>query len=120
MSALSTTQKELSRESNAIAIGALAPAESVKKITIPLFFIHCKNDQKVSVEQVKHVYDGAAGYKRLWLTNGRRHYDSFFYNPEKYTEQVREFYNQVINGDIADMSQEGVVEDGEDDDHLFG
>jgi len=98
----------------------LYPAESVKNITIPLFFIHCKNDQKVSVEQVKHVYDGAAGYKRLWLTNGRRHYDSFFYNPEKYTEQVREFYHQVMNGDIDDMLQEEIVEDDEDDDHLFG
>lgn len=98
----------------------LYPAESVKKIVVPVFFIHCKNDQKVSVDQVKRVYDGAAGYKRLWLTNGRRHYDSFFYNPEKYTEQVRQFYNQVINGDIPGMPQEGIVEDDEEDDHLFG
>jgi len=98
----------------------LHPAESVKKITIPVFFIHCKNDQKVGVDQVKRVYDGAAGYKRLWITNGRRHYDSFFYNPEKYTEQVRQFYNQVMDGDIHSMPQEGIVEDDEDDDHLFG
>lgn len=97
----------------------LYPAESAKKITVPLFFIHCKNDQKVSVDQVKRVYDGAAGYKRLWITNGRRHYDSFFYNPEKYTEQVRQFYNQVINGDIDEMPHEMVIEDDEDDDHLF-
>lgn len=98
----------------------LNPAESAQKITVPVFFIHCKNDQKVGVDQVKRVYEGAAGYKRLWVTNGRRHYDSFFYNPEKYTEQVREFYNQVLNGDIHTMPQESVVEDEEDDDHLFG
>lgn len=98
----------------------LYPAESAKKITVPVFLIHCKNDQKVSVDQVRHVYDGVAGYKRLWITNGRRHYDSFFYNPEKYTEQVREFYNQVIDGEIAGMPREGVTEDSEDDDHLFG
>ena len=98
----------------------LYPAESVKNIYIPLFFIHCKNDQKVTLDQVKRVYEGAAGYKRLWITNGRRHYDSFFYNPEKYTEQVREFYNQVMNGDTEAMPQEGIVEDDEDDDHLFG
>ena len=97
----------------------LYPAESVKNITIPLFFIHCKNDQKVSVDQVRQVYEGAAGYKRLWLTNGRRHYDSFFYNPEKYIEQVRQFYNQVISGDIYQMPQEIVIEDKEEDDHLF-
>jgi uncharacterized protein len=97
----------------------LYPAESVKRITIPLFFIHCKNDQKVAVDQVKRVYEGAAGYKRLWLTNGRRHYDSFFYNPEKYTEQVRQFYDQVMHGDIQQMPQEMIIEDNEEDDHLF-
>lgn len=98
----------------------LHPAESVKKITVPLFFIHCKNDQKVTVDQVRRVYDGAAGYKRLWITNGRRHYDSFFYNPEKYTEQVRQFFHQVMDGDIYYMPLQEVVEDNDEDDHLFG
>ena len=95
------------------------PAESAKKITVPVFFIHCKNDQKVSVDQVRRVYEGAAGYKRLWLTNGRRHYDSFFYNPEKYIENVRAFYHQVLNGELSDVPQEGIIEDDENDDHLF-
>jgi pimeloyl-ACP methyl ester carboxylesterase len=98
----------------------LYPSESAKKIIVPVFLIHCKNDQKVGVDQVKRVYEGVAGYKRLWITNGRRHYDSFFYNPEKYTEEVRKFYYQVLDGDIDDMPQEGVTEDDEDDDHLFG
>ncbi len=98
----------------------LYPAESAKKITVPTFFIHCKNDQKVSVEQIMNVYQNAGGYKRLWLTNGRRHYDSFFYNPEKYIENVRLFCDQVLNGDINQLPQEGIVEDEEDDDHLFG
>jgi pimeloyl-ACP methyl ester carboxylesterase len=102
----------------------LYPAESAKKIKVPVFLIHCKNDQKVSVEQVKRVYEGVAGYKRLWITNGRRHYDSFFYNPEKYTEQVREFYNQVIkmiyDGDLMEMPRAMIIEDEEEDNHLFG
>ncbi len=98
----------------------LYPAESAKKITVPAFFIHCKNDQKVPVEQVMNVYENAAGYKRLWLTNGRRHYDSFFYNPEKYIENVRLFCEQVLNDEIADMDQEDIIEDEEDDEHLFG
>ena len=97
----------------------LYPVESVKKIVVPCYFIHCKHDQKVSVEQVKRVYEGAAGYKRLWLTNGRRHYDSFFYNPEKYTEQVRLFFNQVINDQLPKDPQEEIIEDEDDDDHLF-
>ena len=98
----------------------LHPAQSAKKIIIPTFFIHCKNDQKVPVEQVMNVYEGAAGYKRLWLTNGRRHYDSFFYNPEKYIENVRLFCDQVLNDEIAEMDQEAIFEDEDDDEHLFG
>lgn len=96
------------------------PSESAKQIRVPSFFIHCKNDQKVSVDQVMNVYRGASGYKRLWLTNGRRHYDSFFYNPEKYIEQVRLFCDQVLADDIANMQQEEIIEDAENDDHLFG
>ena len=89
----------------------LYPSESAKKITIPAFFIHCKNDQKVSVDQVRKVYEGAAGFKRLWLTDGRRHYDSFVYNPEKYIEKVRQFYNQVLNGEIRHLPRSEVIED---------
>jgi uncharacterized protein len=98
----------------------LYPSESVKKIYVPIFFIHCKNDQKVTVEQIMNVYENAPGYKRLWLTNGRRHYDSFFYNPEKYIEQVRMFCDQVLKGEIYSLPQSGIVIDEEDDDHLFG
>lgn len=96
------------------------PAESAKNIVVPTFFIHCKNDQKVPVEQVKRIYENAAGFKRLWVTNGRRHYDSFVYNPVKYKEEVELFCDQVLNNDIANMPQEGVVEDEEEDEHLFG
>jgi pimeloyl-ACP methyl ester carboxylesterase len=98
----------------------LHPAKSAQNITVPTFFIHCKNDQKVSVEQVMNVYENAAGYKRLWLTNGRRHYDSFFYNPEKYIEQVRLFCDQVLDNEIEQMPQAEIIEDDDDDEHLFG
>ena len=68
------------------------PVESIRKLHVPCFFIHCKNDEKVSVDAVKTVYEGAGTeYKMLWLTNGRRHFDSYFYNPEKYIKEVRSF-----------------------------
>ena len=96
------------------------PAESAKNIVVPTFFIHCKNDQKVSVEQVKNVYENAAGFKRLWVTNGRRHYDSMPFNPVKYKEEVELFCDQFLDNTLVTMPQEGIVEDEEDDDHLFG
>ena len=95
------------------------PVESIKKITIPCFFIHCKNDEKVSVDQVKAVYNGAAGYKRLWVTNGRRHCDSVIFNPEKYRYYARQFLNNVLNGDIHYQPQEDMFQDEKDDEFLF-
>ena len=57
----------------------LYPAESIKKVSVPLLIIHCKNDEKVTVAAIKKVYRNAAStYKKLWITNGRYHYDSFF------------------------------------------
>lgn len=89
------------------------PVESIKKVQVPCYFIHCKNDEMVPLTALKEVYNGAQGFKKLWVTNGRRHYDSYFYNPEKYTYNVRTFINQVIAGDLQGTSGE-ILEDGAD------
>ena len=52
----------------------------------------------MSLDGMKEMFHSAGGHKKLWLTNGRRHFDSYFYNPEKYTERVRTFINQVLSG----------------------
>lgn len=75
----------------------LSPAESIKKITAPCFFIHCKNDEKVLCSAAENIYAGAQGYKRLWITQGRRHFDSFFYNPEEYVYRINKFFNSILD-----------------------
>jgi len=75
----------------------IRPVESIKKITIPCFFIHCRNDEKVSVQAAKDIFENAAAsYKKLWITDGRRHFDSFFYNPEKYMYRVNRFIQKGL------------------------
>ena len=71
--------------------------EAVKTLTKPSLFIVCRNDEKAPVEAVRKVYNGAGGYKRFWITNGRRHFDSFFWNPEKYMYKVNAFFEKIIN-----------------------
>lgn len=93
-----------------INIKPVHPIESMKKITVPCFFIHCKNDEKIPVNDVMELYNAAAGYKRLWITNGRRHYDSFFYNPEKYISHIRKFLNDVSGSLPIDPAQEIIIE----------
>jgi pimeloyl-ACP methyl ester carboxylesterase len=92
-------------------VSLVVPAQSVTKIKVPCFFIHCKNDEKVPVSAVKEVYKGAAGPKMLWITNGRFHYDSYFYNPERYIYQVRLFIEQVLAGQWNNPAEQRIIQD---------
>ena len=90
------------------------PYKSVRKVSIPCFFIHCKNDDKVPVKSIKAVYSGATGHKSLWLTNGRRHFDSYFYNPERYTDRVVKFVKKVMSGKFNTKKKAEIIEDLDD------
>ena len=79
---------------------AITPVKSIKKINIPCLFIHCINDEKVTVKAVKKIYQGATGYKRLWLTSGRRHFDSIFYHPEEYAKRANGFLDEILTGSM--------------------
>lgn len=81
-----------------VPINTVAAARS---ITIPSFFIVCKKDEKAPLIAVKKVYDAVKGYKRLWVTNGRFHFDSFFFNPEKYAYKVVNFIEHFLDGALS-------------------
>jgi len=95
-----------------LLITPLKPSESMKKIDVPCLLIHCKNDEKIPVNSIKNVYYNAQSkYKKLWVTNGRSHYDSFFYNPEKYAQKVRSFAHKVVTGIIYKKNKHKIIED---------
>lgn len=91
----------------------LNPVDSMQKISVPCFFIHCRHDEKVPLEAGKAVYAQAQGPKRFWVTNGRRHFDSFFYNPEKYVYRVNKFIESILTKKIDDEPHERIFEDEE-------
>jgi pimeloyl-ACP methyl ester carboxylesterase len=93
---------------------SFSPAESAKKIDVPCFFIHCRNDEKVPVSAAKSIYSNVVGSKQLWITNGRHHYDSYFYNPEEYAKRVDAFVSQVLLGQWKDHAKKIVMEDKDD------
>jgi pimeloyl-ACP methyl ester carboxylesterase len=93
----------------------ISPIESVKKISVPVFYILCKHDEKVSVDAIRSLYQGTASeYKQLWITNGRRHFDSYFYNPEEYTDRVRQFVLNHIKGMTKKSFKNEIIQDGND------
>ncbi len=89
----------------------LKPVESAKNIKVPCLFIHCKNDEKVSVAAVKSIYENVQAPKTLWLTNGRRHFDSFFYNPEQYANKVKTFVNELVEKKNKPETTALIIED---------
>lgn len=89
----------------------VSPKKSARNLSVPCFFIHCKNDELVPTEAVKRIYERAQGYKSLWLTNGRRHFDSYFWDPELYSQKIKRFLKGVIHDNLDDSLNGVVVED---------
>lgn len=83
---------------------------SMHTISVPCFFIYCKNDEKIPVDDVRALYNASSGHKWLWITEGRNHYDSFFYNPEKYIYLVKKFLNKVMKQQMDEIG-EIIIED---------
>lgn len=88
------------------------PGESIKKVSVPCLFIHCKNDERINVQAARNIYNNAASkYKILHITNGRSHFDSYFYAPEKYTSWVREFLEDVTQENACCKEMQRLIED---------
>lgn len=123
-SVLKTALKAVAKMDSTAIETCIVPIDTVEqmgKITIPVYIIGCKEDKKAPIEAVRAVYDAAGGFKRLWITNGRCHFDSFFYNPEKYAYNVRRFIEQVLDNKISNKKQEKIIidDDNEDEDEVI-
>ncbi len=89
----------------------VSPVYSMKKIAVPCLFIHCLNDEKVPVESAENLFQNAAGFKVLWKTAGRHHFDSFFYNPEKYAYVVAKFIAMILDKSFIQKKQQKIIQD---------
>lgn len=88
-----------------------SPVESMAKIDIPCFLIYCEEDEKIPLTSIYHLYAKKNGYKRLWVTDGRKHFDSFFNDPEKYIYKVRRFFMKVVQNELDKKRPHKVVYD---------
>jgi len=92
------------------------PARSVAHVKIPLYLIGCKKDNKSPVAGLKKIYHNAgSSYKKLWITNGRQHFDSYFHNPELYARRVGKFAGRLFSGKLEGAKKEKIIKDKEPD-----
>lgn len=98
----------------ALRVFPIEPVKIVQKIKVPVFYICCKNDDKVSIDGIKSIFQNTASpYKILWLTKGRRHFDSCFTLPEQYSDAIVDFYEKALAGKLKQPHQE-IIEDTHD------
>lgn len=95
-------------ETRMVPIDTVANAQ---RVSIPTLFIVCKNDFKAPPVAVRRIYESAVGFKRLWITNGRRHFDSFFYEPDEYEYMIHRFLIKFLDGRLSKQRIEKVVYD---------
>ena len=89
----------------------ISPVESVRKITVPTFFVVCKNDEKVPVSAVKRIYENShATYKRLWIAAGRWHCDPIVYRTSMYIEMLNDFISAIISRRYQREPASGIID----------
>ena len=78
-----------------VAISEAAPIESVKKISVPILFIHGDADKLVPYEMVDRLFNAATSpVKEKFTVEGAGHADSKPKNPTAYFERVFKFLNE--------------------------
>jgi len=87
------------------------PADSVKKINVPMQLITCYADDRVPIDAIIEIYRNVHCYKRLWITKGARHFGSLFNNPELYQQIAANFIEKVLNQSIDKECQDRIITD---------
>jgi pimeloyl-ACP methyl ester carboxylesterase len=74
------------------------PIEKAREITVPCFFVSCENDNKVTVDCVRRLYDEVSSpYKRQWVTQGMKHCGSCLAQPELYAYKLNKFIKTALD-----------------------
>lgn len=88
------------------------PEEAVRYVTVPCFIIGCVKDDKATEEAVMSVYTNSVScYKRLWMTEGRRHFDSVFYRMDDYFHKVNRFIKNCLQKKLMDKKPAKITHD---------
>jgi pimeloyl-ACP methyl ester carboxylesterase len=92
----------------------ISPSESIAQVKVPTMLIYCKNDEKVTVDAMKTIFDNCGAlWKMIWISTGRRHFDTVFYRTRDYEEMVQNFMRKFENGELNKPHKE-IIEEGDD------
>ena len=88
------------------------PEKMIAEIKVPVFLIRCDNDKKVPLDAIMKVYNNKKdGFKRLWLTPGRWHFDSFDFQASLYWYRVHKFVTMFLQKTLGSVDQAKIIDD---------
>ena len=88
------------------------PEKLIEKITVPVFLIRCDNDKRVPLDAIMKLYTNKKdGFKRLWLTAGRWHFDSFSFQSSLYWYRIHKFVTMVLQKTLSSVEQAKIIDD---------
>jgi pimeloyl-ACP methyl ester carboxylesterase len=87
-----------------------SPLKSLKNITIPFFLIGCHNDDKAPASSIENMFyqHEENSFVRCWISEGRRHFDAIFINPEKYIYKIKKFIFDVLDKKINNKKRKKI------------
>lgn len=77
------------------AFDEMNTVDSVKRIKVPVLFIHGADDTFVPVDMSKKNYEACSANKELAIFDGAQHAESFLNNPEEYEKTVFGFLDSI-------------------------
>lgn len=88
------------------------PDKLIAQIKVPVFLIRCDNDKRVPLDAIMKLYNNKKdGFKRLWLTAGRWHFDSFDFQSSLYWFRIHKFVTMVLQKTLSSIEQAKIIDD---------
>lgn len=89
--ALVETVNFLNKLFHGYSLSRVKPINALKKATLPILFIHGKNDTFVKPEMTEEMYEAYEGEKDILLVENAGHAQSYQRNSEAYEKKILEF-----------------------------
>jgi fermentation-respiration switch protein FrsA (DUF1100 family) len=81
----------VSKKRAGYAFAEVSPLERIKKVTIPVLFIHGEADEFVPYPMVHALYEACSAPKELYTVPGAVHAKAYVTDPETYKKRVIQF-----------------------------
>jgi fermentation-respiration switch protein FrsA (DUF1100 family) len=75
---------------------AVSPVDAVRRIRIPLLFMHGTADPLIRPTYTQQVFDQANEPRELWMIPGATHSNTFQVGGDEYREKVAGFFTRTL------------------------